>query len=775
MKRILALALVALTLLQCGCVATKLPDDKLPETPLAQEKKAEKVPERIPLAWEREPEYTKLASSGYASAKLPAADCSYIRGGEYADETGDRINKRLNLGEIIFSKTNVTGTEITEANANNNNSFTRHFYLKFDLNGIDLTQYQSAKLVVNYNSLNADADKFFVYRVSGNPDVSALTWNTKQNGTLVTSELRLTSVTPYNFYDLLVWAQKNNSGYLVLRFAQGIYSEGETKIYADEARKPYMLLSSTEGTDSYIRDVFPTDEENNALWAHAEEVYNEWFEHYEQVKKKTYGDSPLIVSDESQYTKIVNSYGSNSKVTKATPQATRTFEALTDMGEYVSLNVDFEYDEYGGIMDPALKQEATGFFYSTKIGDRWWVIDPLGYPCYLRALSNVVIEYSPNSKQKPAALSKFGSEKKWALSTVRRLGDDLGFNFSTSTADEVVEVANGFFYQKATGGFASSYGRKIGVNASVGGSTKFAYSNTMPVFDPDFESFSAEYAAKQTEKYRDDPRVVGYTTDNELPMQPSMLADYLSLDPKVINVIEIDKEETDVYVNAFSYACAWYWLVQQTGKSVPADADITPELKELFRGFVWDRYYSVVCGAMRAVDPNHMLLGTRFLTGVKDAEWVLKFASLYLDCITINWYSAWQPDANDLKDICDYCQLPLMVTEFYAKAKQNEESDKLIHTDASAGWLVDTQADRGAFYQNFTLRLLECKNAVGWHWFQYLDCDPSGTQTDVSSIDSNKGIVSNTHTEYHDLTDRMIEINKNVYTLIEYFDKKYAQ
>ena len=168
-----------------------------------------------------------------------------------------------------------------------------------------------------------------------------------------------------------------------------------------------------------------------------------------------------------------------------------------------------------------------------------------------------------------------------------------------------------------------------------------------------------------------------------------------------------------------------------------------------------------------------MLLGTRFLTGVKNAEWVLRFASLYLDAITINWYNAWEPKATDLQQMCTYGQLPIIVTEFYAKAKENEGN--LAHTDTSAGWLVQTQDDRGYFYQNFTLRLLECKNVIGWHWFQYLDCDPAGKQTDVSSRDSNKGIMSNTHKEYTDLTEKMVEINKNVYHLIDYFDAKYAK
>ena len=209
-----------------------------------------------------------------------------------------------------------------------------------------------------------------------------------------------------------------------------------------------------------------------------------------------------------------------------------------------------------------------------------------------------------------------------------------------------------------------------------------------------------------------------------------------------------------------------------TGKDNPTSADITEELAQLFRGFVWDRYYNVTTTAVRKYDPNHMILGTRFLTVVKDAPWVLRFAAEYLDCITVNWYSQWQPEAEDIYDFAVNADVPFMVTEFYAKA---EECEGGLANKDGAGFFVKTQQDRGDFYQTFTLRLLEAKNCIGWHWFQYTDNDPTGNPTDTSSRDANKGIVSNTHKEYTDLTDDMAEINKNVYALTTYFDAKYAK
>lgn len=106
-----------------------------------------------------------------------------------------------------------------------------------------------------------------------------------------------------------------------------------------------------------------------------------------------------------------------------------------------------------------------------------------------------------------------------------------------------------------------------------------------------------------------------------------------------------------------------------------------------------------------------------------------------------------------------------MITEWYAKAM-----DAGLANTGGAGWIVKTQRDRGLFYQNFTLALLESKACVGWDWFKYSDNDPGNTKADPSNRDANKGIVNIQYEPYQPLIEAIQPLNERAYSLVDYFD-----
>jgi hypothetical protein len=66
---------------------------------------------------------------------------------------------------------------------------------------------------------------------------------------------------------------------------------------------------------------------------------------------------------------------------------------------------------------------------------------------------------------------------------------------------------------------------------------------------------------------------------------------------------------------------------------------------------------------------------------------------------------------------------------------------------------------------------LETQVCVGWHWFKYIDNDPTDQSTDPSNRDSNKGIVNTKYEPYRPLLDAMKDLNNAGYPLTEYFDR----
>ena len=140
-----------------------------------------------------------------------------------------------------------------------------------------------------------------------------------------------------------------------------------------------------------------------------------------------------------------------------------------------------------------------------------------------------------------------------------------------------------------------------------------------------------------------------------------------------------------------------------------------------------------------------------------------KGAGPYVDAIAVNYYGAWTPDPELMTNWVAWSGKPFFITEWYAKGM-----DSGLGNVSGAGWTVKTQADRGKFYQNFTLGLLEHPGCVGWHWFKYMDNDPADLRADPSNRDSNKGFVSNTYELWTKLVEAMTAINRQVYPLREF-------
>jgi len=403
-----------------------------------------------------------------------------------------------------------------------------------------------------------------------------------------------------------------------------------------------------------------------------------------------------------------------------------------------------ELSKYGGWT--RYKAKPTGFFYVMKTDDRWWCVDPEGYYYFNIALNSITRGASETNKE--SVIKKFGTPEEWISQTINLLQDN-GFNCAGSWSDyKAIREANKKrdkpFSYTINLNFMSSYGKERGGTFQQPGHTGYP-GDAIFVFDPEWELFCDRHA-KQITEYRDDPNLFGYFSDNEMPFKLKSLDNYLAL-----------KTEDPGHIAAVK------WLEEQ---KITKD-QITDKHREAFMAVVADRYFSAVTKALKKYDPNHMYLGARFYSSEKNYPEFMKCAGKYLDIISNNYYGKWTPDEKDMKNWTEWSGKPFIITEYYTKGEDSGMPNK-----SGAGWIVRTQRDRGLFYQNYNLVLLESKNCVGWHYFKYQDNDPTAKGVDPSNTDANKGIVNNYYEIWTPMTDLMKQLNNQVYSLINYFDQK---
>ena len=425
----------------------------------------------------------------------------------------------------------------------------------------------------------------------------------------------------------------------------------------------------------------------------------------------------------------------------------RDLSSLTDFSPSTE---NAQLSKYGG--DLTKSYEATGAFYVTKQDGRWHIVDPDGYEYYNLGVASV--EPGSSAAETAGRESVYDTLYDWAEGTTSMLRDDFGFNGVGGWSDlsYLPGVSQQPLNTTEIAYFLKSYMRSLGLDNSTGGNTTFANNNTLNVFDPAFETYCDKRAQALSDKYtyKSQTNFIGWMSDNELPDDIKLLDRYLALDPS-------DSR------NLYSYVTAWEWFYSYTGKKNPSLSEITDVMREDFREFVYDRYFYVVSSAIKKYAPDKLFLGARHASG--ESSGIMKAAGRYCDIVSINYYGVWTPDSGLMAQWSSWTGRPFIITEWYAMAY-----DSGLACTTGAGFRVNTQEERGTFYQNYALKLLQTKNCVGFHWFKYLDNDPNATDRDASNIDGNKGILNINFQPYTDLTDSMREININVYKLIDYFD-----
>ena len=680
------------------------------------------------------------------NVKIPVIEDTYVEG-----STGS-VYKNFGDSDVIENKAIAP---------NGSTGSYRISLLKFDISDIKDDNFSTVHLAFNVFEMEQSSQPRVINVYSCDPyswqedEVTFATIGEKEwlitSATIVGNGLKLIDIT-----DSIKEARKYGDKEIAFWLEGESTSMYRTRIDSREkvgGVAPYLNVAY--GDTSFTTKI---EYKGENPWDVAMEVVNTWFKRWEEIKAHGRNDAQLIVKDPEEYSIIVDA-AKSSKADGANTVYDQypTRNVSTLKGYKANTSETAKYDVYGGLMDESMKQEATGYFYTKKIGDRWWNIDPLGYPFYRTSV--VCTTSGGSARQKSAVLAKYGSKEGWANATSERLFE-LGFNSVGGWSEiAVLSKADTPVSQTQIFNVATQYGNSIGVKVSAGG-TRLPEADVIPAFDPGFATYTDERIKTLVAPYVNDPSVYGWMSDNELADNLNMLDHALNLD-------------TTDHRRAYTYAVAWTFMYLKTGKANVSLADVTNELRNEYLAMTYDKYFEVVTTALDKYDPNHMYMGCRFVNNNYKREYIMRVAGYWCDVVTFNYYGAWEGDPTLLNNIGNWLgDTPFVVTEWYTKGMDVTEKDPLMVNKTGAGWVVRNQSERGKFYQNYALMLMECQHCVGFDWFRYWDNDPLDTGADASNIDSNKGVYDNEANEYTDLTKYMKELNTQKYNIIKFFDAR---
>lgn len=339
---------------------------------------------------------------------------------------------------------------------------------------------------------------------------------------------------------------------------------------------------------------------------------------------------------------------------------------------------DMTHDAYGGWKE--IHGAKTGFFHTQKIAGKWWIVSPEGNGFLSKGINSVHPPHQPS----------FTPE---GCDQVAKMLQSWGMNTAGCWSDKSL----------------AQKGLAVALRCKITG----AHQGRFPdVFDPAWKASVTEAALSECLPHRDDPWILGYFTDNELPWK--------------------HEEEAAIFVEEFLK------LPQNSpGHKAAEEAKQAgmPAMKA-FRETAAELYFRTTAEAVRAADPNHMILGCRF-AGRPPIGVVAKMAGL-ADVISINNYSN-LPPLPLLREMARAAELPVMVTEFSFKAPAQG-----LETNGS-GPVKPMQADRAKAFAAYALTLLPEEYCVGYHWFKYAE--------------NWQGVLQSDGTPWPDLTAAFAKVN----------------
>jgi hypothetical protein len=427
-------------------------------------------------------------------------------------------------------------------------------------------------------------------------------------------------------------------------------------------------------------------------------------------------------------------------------------------------------DRFGGLLQgPAF--EASGFFRTVRTAGRWRLVTPEGHQFFSLGIDVV----------SPDVGTTYVSDREFMFVRLPPANDPLAAHFSDARSDEAPDP-----HQRATFNFyAANLERKFGPDYLVAwrhaaidrlrawgfntignwsdpqlieshampyvlpvylygdyaqiGDGSNVHSNMADVFDPKFADAVDSLIQKAASNHKEDPYVIGYFVDNELPWGIGESANPRLRYALAVNTLRLGAESpakqsfvrllAEKYGHTEALGAAWgidipSWDALQANQltlsaSMLAKAESTGDLSA-FTALYAETYFRTVANAIHRHDSNHLYLGSRFQAQVQTPEAVNACAS-YCDVVSFNIYAREiaGPEWARFHEL----NKPAIIGEFHFGTADRGLFWAGIYNIAS-------EDQRGAAYADYLRSALADPDIVGCHWFQYVDEPLTGRVVD---------------------------------------------
>ncbi|MFD1957526.1 chitobiase/beta-hexosaminidase C-terminal domain-containing protein [Paenibacillus thailandensis] len=463
-------------------------------------------------------------------------------------------------------------------------------------------------------------------------------------------------------------------------------------------------------------------------------------------------------------------------------------DAERDAEYYGGLNPPADRDAYGGLAGSREKYglEATGFFDIQQIGDRKVMTTPEGN-LYFSLGVNVVTPVETYTMVKgreemfeavPSYTSVFKqayiSEGNYSFYMQNKYYKDGVFPTEHSIYQEAAERLKKWGFNSAGGYSPERYGtennlphtRMIPVD-----SMDWAKIDGIQIFDifaPEAETVLEKAIQGAVEPYKDDPMLIGYFIGNEFEYHkfyshvPKLKASKAAIKGRLVETLQ-EKYGT---IEAFNSS----WRTSFTSFDQVKEAELTLATSqswrdmEAFFDYYVDTFYGTMTNLIRKYDPNHLVLGDRWITTPFHTEKfrtpLAEIAGKYFDVISINYYS-YKLETDLLRDVYEKSGgKPLLMSEFgYGTSEQGLKA--LLPNSAT------NQFERGMRYRNYVEGVASLGYVVGAHLFNYVDQAGGGRYWQTYWGERyNSGLVNVADRPYKEYLEGIMDTNYDIYKVI---------